>query len=142
MSAVFVPKSLRARVANQARHRCGYCLTTELLIGAPMEIEHLIPSALGGLTEESNLWLACSLCNEHKGVRVIAPDPLSDEFVPLFNPRLHAWDEHFVWSVDCERMIGKTSIGRATVAALRLNRPLLVRSRRIWMAAGLHPPKD
>lgn len=65
MSAVFIPKRLRQRVAEQANHRCGYCLTTELLIGAPMEIEHIIPLALGGRTEESNLWLACSLCNQH-----------------------------------------------------------------------------
>ena len=142
MSAVFVPKSLRARVTSLARHRCGYCLTTELLIGAPMEIEHIIPSALGGLTQESNLWLACSLCNEHKGIRVVAPDPLSDEFVPLFNPRQQAWREHFAWSEDGERIIGQTAIGRATVTALRLNRPLLVRSRRIWVAVGLHPPED
>lgn len=32
----------------------------------PMEIDHIIPEALGGLTEEDNLWLACPLCNEHK----------------------------------------------------------------------------
>lgn len=107
-----------------------------------MEIEHIIPSALGGLTEESNLWLACSLCNEHKGIRVAAPDPLSDEFVPLFNPRQQVWQEHFAWSEDGERIIEQTAVGRATVTALRLNRALLVRSRRIWVAAGLHPPAD
>lgn len=83
MSTASVPKALRARVTAQAHHRCGYCLTTELLVGAPMEIEHIIPTALGGQTEESNLWLACSLCNEYKGVRVVAPDPLTDEFVPI-----------------------------------------------------------
>ena len=126
----------------QAHHRCGYCLTTELLIGAPMEIEHIIPTALGGQTEEGNLWLACSLCNEYKGVRVVAPDPLTDELVPLFNPRQQSWSEHFAWSQDFEQIVGRTAIGRATVVALRLNRPLLVRSRRIWVVAGLHPPSD
>lgn len=141
MSAGFVPKSLRQRVAEQARHRCGYCLTTELLIGAPMEIEHIIPLALGGRTEENNLWLACSLCNQHKGIRMIAPDPLTDEFVPLFNPRHQRWLDHFTWSTDFERVLGMTAIGRATVTVIQLNRPLLVRSRRIWVAAGLHPPQ-
>lgn len=34
-----------------------------------------------------------------------------------------------------------SAFGQATVAALRLNRPLLVRSRQIWVAVGLHPPK-
>lgn len=142
MSTVFIPKSLRQRVAEQARHRCGYCLTTELLIGAPMEIEHIIPLALGGRTAESNLWLACSLCNQYKGIRIVAPDPLTDEYVPVFNPRQQAWAEHFIWSTDFERIIGRTAIGRATAAALQLNRLLLMRSRRIWVAAGLHPPKD
>jgi 5-methylcytosine-specific restriction endonuclease McrA len=47
-------------------HRCGYCLTTELLSGAPMEIEHILPDSLGGLTEHSNLWLACSLCKLYR----------------------------------------------------------------------------
>ena len=126
----------------QAHHRCGYCLTTEMLIGAPMEIEHIIPTALGGQTEEGNLWLACSLCNEYKGVRVVAPDPLTDELVPLFNPRQQSWSEHFAWSQDFEQIVGRTAIGRATTVALRLNRPLLVRSRRIWVVAGLHPPSD
>ena len=142
MSTVSVPKALRARVTAQAHHRCGYCLTTELLIGAPMEIEHILPTALGGQTEESNLWLACSLCNEYKGIRVVAPDPLTDEFVPLFNPRQQSWSEHFAWNQDFEQIVGRTAIGRATVVTLRLNRPLLVRSRRIWVVAGLHPPSD
>src|SRR3954470_3686606 len=35
-----VPKALRERVAEQARHRCGYCLTQERVIGAPMEIDN------------------------------------------------------------------------------------------------------
>jgi len=142
MSTVFIPKALRRRVTEQARHRCGYCLTTELLIGAPMEIEHIIPLASGGQTAESNLWLACSLCNQYKGIRVVVPDPFTDEYVPVFNPRQQAWNEHFIWSTDFERIIGRTAIGRATVAALHLNRPLLMRSRRVWVAAGLHPPSD
>ena len=37
-----------------------------------MELDHLIPEALGGLTEEDNLWLACSLCNDSKGCRIAA----------------------------------------------------------------------
>jgi 5-methylcytosine-specific restriction endonuclease McrA len=61
MSQTYIPKELRERVAAQARYRCGYCLTAEAVVGTPMEFEHLIPEALGGLTEEENLWLACSL---------------------------------------------------------------------------------
>jgi 5-methylcytosine-specific restriction endonuclease McrA len=37
-----------------------------------MDVEHIIPEVLGGLTKEDNLWLACSLCNSHKGDRETA----------------------------------------------------------------------
>ena len=81
MSQTYIPKALRAKVAAQARHRCGYCLTAEAVAGTPMEMDHLIPEALGGLTEEDNLWLACSLCNDHKGQRIVALDPETGELV-------------------------------------------------------------
>ena len=87
MSTTRVPAALRARVTRQARHRCGYCLTAEQVVGSPMEIDHLVPEAQGGLTEEGNLWLACSACNTFKGDRTTVLDPLTGEIVPLFNPR-------------------------------------------------------
>ncbi len=136
----YVPKALRERVAAQARYRCGYCLTTERITGAPMEIDHIIPHSLGGPTEEDNLWLACSPCNDHKGNQIAAIDPLSDEVVRLFDPRHQTWCEHFTWSVEGDRIVGKTACGRATVHALDMNRRVLVKARRIWIAAGWHPP--
>ena len=33
---------------------------------AHLEIEHIIPLAKGGTDDESNLWLACPICNGHK----------------------------------------------------------------------------
>ena len=84
MSKTYIPKAVRARVAEQARYRCGYCLTPEFIVGYEMDIDHLIPEALGG----------------------------------------------------------QTSVGRATVEALQLNREPLVKSRQVWIAAGLPPPKD
>jgi hypothetical protein len=138
----YVPRVLRERVAVQARQRCGYCLTTERITGAPMEIDHIIPHSLGGPTEEDNLWLACSMCNDHKSNQIAALDPLTSEDVRLFDPRHQTWGDHFAWSAEGDRITGKTPCGRATVYALNLNRALLVRSRRIWIAAGWHPPKD
>jgi len=46
------------------------------------------------------------------------------------------------WGREADVIIGLTPIGRATVEALQLNRPHLVLSRRVWHAAGWHPPKD
>jgi hypothetical protein len=48
MSRSRIPKALRAKVAAQARYRCGYCLTAESIVGTSMELDHLIPEALGG----------------------------------------------------------------------------------------------
>ena len=138
----YVPRALRERVAAQAKHRCGYCLTAAAIVGTPMEIDHIVPRSLGGLTEEDNLWLACSLCNEHKGNRIVVLDVLTDQIVPLFNPRRQSWNEHFAWTAEGDRIVGLTAIGRATVVALNLNRLVLVQARQAWVAAGWHPPKD
>ena len=142
MSETHIPKALRRRVTEQAKHRCGYCLTAEYVVGMPMEIDHILPESLGGLTEAENLWLACSLCNDHKGDRIAALDPETGEIVRLYNPRFQDWHEHFTWNETSDRIIGLTRIGRATVIALNLNRPSLIRARQLWSIAGWHPPAD
>jgi 5-methylcytosine-specific restriction endonuclease McrA len=63
-----------------------------------MEIDHSVPRALAGPTNEDNLWLACSLCNDHKGDQIAAPDPLSGEMTRLFDPRHQRWNAHFAWA--------------------------------------------
>lgn len=140
MSSVYVPKELRELVARQARHRCGYCLTREEIVGTSMEIEHLFPHSLGGPTTEENLWLACSGCNLQKGTRIFAEDEETGESVPLYNPRYQVWDEHFAWVDGGIRVVGRTAVGRATIDALQLNRLTLVRARRLWVTVGWHPP--
>lgn len=141
MKRDYIPKALRDRVAEQARRRCGYCLTSEAIVGTPMEMEHLIPQSLGGPTKD-NLWLACSLCNTHKGNRIAALDVVSGEVVRLFNPRYQGWYDHFFWSPGSDYIIGRTPVGRATVVALNLNRASLVVARRLWVEVGWHPPQD
>ena len=128
-SPSYAPKALRERVAAQARHRCGYCLTAEWIVGTPMEIDHVTPRALGGPTEEDNLWLACMLCNDYKSDRVVARDPLTGKTVRLFDPRHQVWSEHFVWTPEGDRIVGQTPCGRATVVTLKLNRQTLVDAR-------------
>lgn len=142
MSRSYVAKALREEITKDARRRCGYCLTSARIIGAPLEIEHLIPESLGGPTVKENLWLACSMCNDHKGNRIAAPDPHTGEVVRFFDPRRQVWAEHFEWSTEEDLIIGKTATGRATVAAIRLNRAELVEARRGWIVAGWHPPRD
>lgn len=117
MSSAYIPVELRRRIAEQAQYRCGYCLTQEAVTGIPMEFDHLRPRSLDGPTTEDNLWLACPLCNDHKGSRVLAIDPESGELVRLFNPRRQIWQEHFAWAEGGTRIDGISAVGRATVAA-------------------------
>lgn len=132
---------LAARVRRDARDRCGYCLSPQRLVMARLEIEHIIPRAAGGSDDESNLWLSCPLCNRHKADRVSAVGPVTQTRVSLFNPRVENWPEHFGWSPDGLRIIGRTPMGRATVSALHLDDdPDALVVRGFWVPAGWHPP--
>ena len=39
-------------------------------------------------------------------------------------------------------VIGLTAVGRATIVRLRMNRDVVVKSRRRWVVAGWHPPSE
>jgi hypothetical protein len=129
------------RLRQQARERCGYCLSPQHLVFSPLEIEHIVPRGKGGSDDEENLWLSCPICNGHKSDKVSAPDPESGESQTLYNPRTQDWFDHFRWSIDGLRIVGITPIGRATVAALQLDSdPIALEVRSYWVAAGWHPP--
>lgn len=136
-----VPASLRERVSRRAGYRCGYCLSTQELMGMPMTIEHIVPEVAGGTTAEENLWLSCIRCNLFKAARTRATDPETGESVALFDPRGDFWNEHFRWSDTGAEIRGITPCGRATCAALRLNNPEIVVARRFWVAVGWWPPR-
>lgn len=112
MSQAYIHKALRERVAAQAGNRCGYCRTSSSLVGTSFEVDHIIPESLGGRTEEENLWLACSACNDHKSNRIAAADPTTGEIVRLFDPRRQSWSEHFAWNEVGDEIIGLTPTGR------------------------------
>ena len=109
---------------------------------ARLEIEHVIPLAKGGTDEETNLWLACPICNGHKSDKTEARDPETGAMVSLFHPGKQVWSDHFQWADDGLQIIGKTSIGRATVIALHLSDDpdaLEVRAIGYWLA-GIRLP--
>jgi 5-methylcytosine-specific restriction endonuclease McrA len=142
MSRTRVSQALRKRVAEAARFRCGYCQIQQIVVAYPLHVEHIVPEAIGGSSVEENLWLACSVCNNAKGVQTTGQDPLTRQEVTLFNPRKQIWSEHFAWSADGVQIIGLTPTGRATVVALRLNTPFRIQSRLRWVLVGWHPPRD
>jgi hypothetical protein len=142
MTRVRIPRQVRDRVIHAAKSRCGYCLTPTYIIGPLLEIEHIVPLALGGSSDESNLWLACPICNGHKSDRLLVQDPLSATHTLLFNPRTDDWIKHFTWVADGTMIKGLTEIGRATVAALQMNHPDMILARQLWVQVGWHPPSD
>lgn len=138
-----IPLEVERRIREAAGNRCGYCLSPQRLVMARLEIEHIIPLARGGSDEESNLWLACPICNGHKSDKVEAADPVTGQVVLLFNPRTQSWFDHFEWATDGIRILGKTPVGRATVVALRLSDdPDALEVRSYWVQAGWHPPSE
>jgi hypothetical protein len=137
-----VPRKLKALISSQAGYRCGYCLSPEHLMGAPMTIEHLVPDSKGGKTVEENLWLSCDRCNVFKGAQTTALDPKTGKETPLFNPRHQKWQEHFRWRSDGLEIEGITACGRATIVALQLNNPYIVTTRQQWVSAGWWPPQE
>ncbi len=142
MTPSYVPVELWEQVRVDAGRRCGYCRSSEVLTGMPLEIEHIIPEAAGGPTVRENLWRACHRCNQYKGDRVQATDPLTEKRVALFNPRAQRWSDHFAWSPNGALVTGLTPCGRATVEALRINNEYVVEARRFWVEAGWHPPVE
>lgn len=104
-----------------------------------MHVEHIDPQ---GSDNPDNLCLSCPSCNLSKAKATSAPDPLTETFVSLFNPRQHLWDDHFEWIENGALVIGKTPTGRATVERLKMNIDRVVTARRIWIKAGEHPPTD
>lgn len=142
MSRQRISRAKRKRVAAAFRWRCAYCQTAERIVGPVLEIDHILPESQGGDATEANLALACPLCNSHKASQTTAIDPESNQPTALFHPRLQKWEEHFEW-VDGGAVIrGKTPVGRATVAALKMNHTDAVATRRLWAEVGWHPPRD
>jgi hypothetical protein len=125
---------------RRARHRCEYCLMPRDLDDTPFEIDHIVASKHGGGTTAGNLALSCFFCNSHKGSNIAGRDVKTRALVPLFNPRRHAWHRHFRWNDGM--LIGRTAIGRVTIAVLNINDAFRIELRQRLMDEGLFPPVD
>lgn len=104
-----------------------------------MTIDHIIPESQNGLTQFNNLCFCCRRCNEFKGTKTSAPDPLTNETVALFHPRQQNWSDHFMWDETGTLIIGLSITGRASVVGLNMNDPVIVATRRRWVSVGWHP---
>jgi 5-methylcytosine-specific restriction endonuclease McrA len=132
----------RQRITEWANNRCEYCLSPAEQTGIPMTIDHIIPTSKGGTSDDDNLCLACGRCNGYKHDRTQAANPETRRWAKLFNPRRQQWKRHFQWSENGTLCIGKTAVGKATIQALQINHPAIVRARKNWVLVGWHPPED
>jgi hypothetical protein len=130
---------MRRQVERRAQGRCEYCRAPQRVTGIVFHIEHIVPFCCGGANALSNLALACPTCNFAKGCHIAGRDPVSGEFVPLFNPRRQRWEDHFQLVRNWTTIRGRTAIGRATVARLQLNSRLRILARLDWLSASRWP---
>ena len=139
MSA-YVPVNLQRQIREQFNNTCAYCQTAEYLTVTTFEIEHIVPLSTGGKTLLENLCLACPSCNRYKATRQTAINPNTGQPEKLFNPQSQQWKEHFKWSEDAIEIIGITPEGQTTISALKMNRPQMIRVRKMWVKLREHPP--
>jgi hypothetical protein len=110
----------REFVFRRADGRCEYCQLSQS--AAPFlrfHVEHI--EARQHVVDDSldNLALACPDCNRHKGPNVATIEAATRHLVRQFHPRLDAWGDHFEFQGAV--IVGRTSIGDATVRLLQMN---------------------
>lgn len=133
-----IPAWLTEAVTARAGSRCEYCGLSQLGQEATFHVDHVFPRAAGGQAILDNLALACVSCSLRKGAKQTGIDPETGFAQPLFDPRTEVWADHFEWHK--EWVVPITPVGRATSAALDLNRPLILAIRAEEMLRGRHPP--
>src|SRR5207237_6053077 len=107
--------------------RCEYCHVPDSADALPFHIDHIIAQQHGGKTVATNVCCACYSCNLSKGPNLSGRDDVTGRIVRLFNPRRQKWHLHFRWNG--AKLVGKTPIGRATIATLGINSELRVEFR-------------
>jgi 5-methylcytosine-specific restriction endonuclease McrA len=55
----------RTRIFCRDLHQCQYCGARD----KPLAVDHIVPEALGGSHDDSNLITACQPCNASKGIK-------------------------------------------------------------------------
>jgi len=133
---------MHAKTRKVVRQRAGQCCESCRLPEhadpyATFHIEHIIAKQHGGDDELANLAWSCSRCNRRKGTNLSSRDPNSGTIVELFHLRQHVWRDHF--TIQGARIIGSSSLGRATVRLLDMNESRRVRLRRELIEQGEFP---
>jgi hypothetical protein len=134
-----IDEATRDLVRRRAGRRCESCrLHGEDDPLLTFHVEHIVARQHGGRDAPSNLALACHQDNLHKGPNLTGIDPRTGRITRLFHPRRHKWSRHFRW--DGPVLVGRTAIGRTTVAVLGMNLPHRHALRAQLIADARFPP--
>ncbi|MES2518193.1 MAG: HNH endonuclease signature motif containing protein [Bacteroidota bacterium] len=135
--STYISRATRKLVMSRAGHRCEYCRVLEYLSSFDYHIDHIIGVQHGGSNSLNNLAYVCSPCNWKKGPNISTILQLEGPLIPLFNPRTQDWFEHF--EVQKGTLVGKSSIGEATIKLLELNQDNKIEERFEMILAGFYP---
>ena len=124
-----IAAELRELVRLRAASCCEYCRISERFTLSEHEIDHIIAVKHGGETVDGNLALCCAVCNRFKGSDIASIDPETGQVLPLFNPRIDRWDDHYRFRGG--EILALTAKGRVTVRLLRINRAARIRERQL-----------
>jgi hypothetical protein len=116
---------------------CEYCRMPQQFDPLAFQIDHIIAQQHNGPTIAENLALSCFADNHHKGPNIAGIDPDSGRMERLFHPRTDSWPDHFEWRGAI--LFGRTSVGRTTIAVLRINLPHHVAHRTALIDEGVFP---
>lgn len=140
MAKSYISIEIREVVMVRADHCCEYCKSQDKYSPTAFTIDHILPESLDGTSDSDNLAYACFLCNRLKSNKKSTFDSITEQWIPLFNPRENLWNEHFSWNENATTIIGISIIGRCTVYELQLNRKKLIEYRKCIIPFGTHPP--
>jgi hypothetical protein len=137
-----VDEAVAEAVRVRGSQRCEYCLFPASRLNLRFELEHVIARKHGGTDASGNLAYSCPHCNRHKGTDLSSIDWATSrtKLIRLFNPRRHVWSYHFTF--DGPYIVGRTPIGRVTVAVLNMNAIWMVSLREALIAEGVFPPGE
>jgi hypothetical protein len=131
-------KYFKKLAAIRADGRCEYCRVLEYLSNYEFHLEHIIGLQHGGPSLSDNLAYSCSWCNWKKGPNIATILASGGELIPLFNPRSQNWHDHFTVETSGV-LVGKSSIGQATIKLLELNHLERIKERIEMMEGGFYP---
>lgn len=128
---------MRREVVRRADGRCEYCRIHQDDVASRHQVDHVLSVKHGGDTTPENLALSCLPCNRRKASDIGAIDPVTGQFVRLFDPRTQSWHDHFTLAAN--EIVGRTSEGRATAEFLQLNSAERIQERKELIALGRLP---